>query len=62
MQAYCRSMNIHMNEDYIHVSSTARQSQMVRQEHKGIRENVIHFAMSLPEISILKVVRILIRS
>lgn len=24
VQTYCRSMNIHMNEDDIHISSTAR--------------------------------------
>jgi hypothetical protein len=62
METYTCSMYVHVQKDNIHVSDILRQPEMIWKKHEGIRQNIVHFPMSLPKLSVGKILRPLVGS
>jgi hypothetical protein len=62
MKAYTCCMYVQVQKDDIHVANILWQTEMVWEEHEGIRQNVIHSPVSFPKLSIGKILGSLVRS
>lgn len=58
VQTYGRSMYAHIKEHNIRIIESGRQSQVIREGERRGEEDVVHMAMSPPEVTIQIVFRI----